>query len=205
MLLSCLSMLIIISQVLGRDVLPQKERYTPDYSGPYSNVSRVFQIIRSFSSLYAKYVRLDSAQKSREGSPLYLLRVTNFSVPEAIKTKILFSFGEHAREFFPVESMLFFLMDTMNSLRRSSTTKKTAALFMLNNVDLFVLPLVNPDGRLYIEKTSNYCWRGTSTGVDLNRNFAWEFGGPGSSALKTDEEYRGPYPFSGEQLMNTGR
>lgn len=180
---------------MGRDVLPQKEHYTPDYSGPYSNVSRVFQIIRGLSSLYSKYVKLESDWKSREGNPLYLLRVTNFSIPNTMKTKILFSFGEHAREFFPVESMLFFLMDTMNSLRKSSA-KKTAALFMLNNVDLFLLPLVNPDGRLYIEKTSNYCWRGTSTGVDLNRNFAWEFGGPGSSALQTDEEYRGPYALS---------
>lgn len=187
----------VITRVLGRDVLPQKERYTPDYSGPYSNVSGVYQFIRRFSSGYAKYVRVDASQTSREGNPLFLLRVTNFSVPEARKAKILFSYGEHAREFFPVESMRFFLLDVMESLSSSGATKKNA-LFMLNNVDLFLLPLVNPDGRLYIERTGNYCWRGTSTGVDLNRNFPWEFGGPGSSISQTDEEYRGPYPFSGK-------
>ncbi len=43
----------------------------------------------------------------------------------------------------------------------------------------------------------NYCWRGTSTGVDLNRNFDWCFGNKGSSGNRQDEEYRGDKPFSG--------
>ncbi|KAL5008934.1 hypothetical protein ScPMuIL_014515 [Solemya velum] len=54
----------------------------------------------------------------------------------------------------------------------------------------------NPDGRAYLERTKNYCWRGTGNGVDLNRNFDWEFGQKGSSSLKTDEEYRGTHAFS---------
>ena len=46
--------------------------------------------------------------------------------------------------------------------------------------------------------SGNYCWRGTSTGVDLNRNFDWNFGGAhGSSRDPKDEEYRGAYAFSG--------
>ena len=57
--------------------------------------------------------------------------------------------------------------------------------------------MVNPDGRQYVENTRNYCWRGTSTGVDLNRNFDWHFGDKGSSGDRTDEEYRGTHAFSG--------
>lgn len=33
----------------------------------------------------------------------------------------------------------------------------------------------------YLEKTKDYCWRGMGNGVDVNRNFPWEYGGPGSS------------------------
>ncbi|XP_062503246.1 carboxypeptidase O-like isoform X2 [Corticium candelabrum] len=190
-----LQLCMITQTCMARDVLPQIELYTPDYSRAYNNVSSVYQFIKRFSSLYATYVRLDDRQTSLKGHPLYLMRLTNFSVPEARKIKVLFSYGEHPREFFPVESMRFFLLDVMNSLSGFGMAKKKI-VFMLNNVDLFVLPLVNPDGRLYIEKTFNYCWRGTSRGVDLNRNFDWEFGGPGSSDSQTDEEYRGLYPFS---------
>ncbi|XP_076350835.1 carboxypeptidase A5-like isoform X7 [Tachypleus tridentatus] len=67
---------------------------------------------------------------------------------------------------------------------------------MLSKVDLFIIVLLNPDGREYIEKSHNYCWRGTSTGVDVNRNFNWNYGGEGSSSETGSEELRGPQPFS---------
>ncbi|XP_060078938.1 carboxypeptidase A5-like isoform X2 [Ylistrum balloti] len=67
---------------------------------------------------------------------------------------------------------------------------------ILSKVDLFIIGMANPDGRSLLEQESNYCWRGTSTGVDLDRNFDWEFGGKGSSSDPTDEEYKGTQPFS---------
>ena len=67
----------------------------------------------------------------------------------------------------------------------------------MNELDIYIIVLANPDGRQYVEKTHNYCWRGTSTGVDINRNFDWEFGAKGSSSDKTDEEYHGTRAFSG--------
>ena len=33
-------------------------------------------------------------------------------------------------------------------------------------------------------------------GVDINRNFDWEYGGAGSSVDPASEEFRGPHPFS---------
>lgn len=48
-----------------------------------------------------------------------------------------------------------------------------------------------------VEENTNYCWRGNARGVDLNRNYDWEFGGPGSSADPNDEEFRGEHAFSG--------
>ena len=69
-------------------------------------------------------------------------------------------------------------------------------------MELFIVAIVNPDGRKFVEQTANYCWRGTSTGVDLNRNFDWHFGDKGSSADKHDEEYRGTHPFSGDFSYN---
>ena len=78
----------------------------------------------------------------------------------------------------------------------------TVMLFYLQT-DIYIIVLTNPDGRLYIEKHLNYCWRGTSNGVDLNRNFDWRYGDRGSSVKKTDEEYRGVHPFSGNILIYT--
>lgn len=70
--------------------------------------------------------------------------------------------------------------------------------------------MLNPDGRIHLEQTGDYCWRNTGTskittamtlsrsarGVDLNRNFDWEFNGPGSSSKRGHEEYNGGFAFS---------
>lgn len=60
--------------------------------------------------------------------------------------------------------------------------------------------MVNLDGRYYVEKIKNYCWRGISIGVDFDRNFGWEFGGKGSLSDIEDEEYRGKDLFLGKLL-----
>ena len=175
-----------------RDVQRVVERYVPDYEH-YHNVSSLIRFLGSFSAAHEGFVRLDDSYKSRLANPVFVLRLTNFSASEKRKIKILFSYGEHAREFFPVESMLHFLKKTLQAKNENSAK---SASFILDNFDVFIVPMLNPDGRLYVEKTNNYCWRGTATGVDVNRNFDWCFGGGGSSNDSRDEEYRGLYPFS---------
>jgi hypothetical protein len=78
----------------------------------------------------------------------------------------------------------------------SNTTGSHVGQWLLANFELTLVAMANPDGRHRLEATENYCWRGTSTGVDLNRNFDFDFGGQGSSANPKDEEFRGPFAGS---------
>jgi murein tripeptide amidase MpaA len=64
--------------------------------------------------------------------------------------------------------------------------------------DLWVVPVVNPDGYQYSWSTDRY-WRKNRRdrhGVDLNRNFSVAWGGAGSSRNERAENYRGAYAFS---------
>ncbi|KAH9499639.1 carbamoyl-phosphate synthase (glutamine-hydrolyzing) cpa2 [Bulinus truncatus] len=88
--------------------------------------------------------------------------------------------------------MFYFLRNVTLGLE----TSRTISEWILNNFDIYIIALANPDGRDYIEKFKNYCWRGTRNGVDINRNFDWNFGDIGSSKDPNDGEYRGPYAFS---------
>nr|XP_002737182.2 PREDICTED: zinc carboxypeptidase A 1-like [Saccoglossus kowalevskii] len=151
-------------------------------------------------------MRIDKEFKSRQGRSQYIIRLTNFSDSRTFtgsnrlshqKPKILLSFGEHAREFFPVESMLYLLQNITGGLTAAKgSLEESFSRTVLSKLDLFIVAMVNPDGRHYVQETGNYCWRGTSTGVDLNRNFDWHFGGKGSSGNSKDEEYRGVHAFS---------
>ncbi|EDV21753.1 uncharacterized protein TRIADDRAFT_59794 [Trichoplax adhaerens] len=196
------------------DVKPRQELYYPDYN-IYHNYKTTKELIITLADNFKDYIRLDLSYVSRLGEPQLLVRVTNFTHlkkqnitnywrndSSKKRVKLLISSGEHARELIPTESVIFLLTNITNGLKHSGDKRPmdNAAYrfshYILTYVDLFIIVMLNPDGRKYAERTRNYCWRGTSTGVDLNRNFEWQFGGSGSSSNKEDEEYRGPHSFS---------
>jgi hypothetical protein len=193
----------------SRDVSPQRELYLPDYS-VYHNLSSIQSELETIAYRNPKFVHIDWAYASRELRPQMVLRVSNFSshgwtstasesMPRSHqKLKLLLSFGEHAREFLPVETMFHLLRNLTSGLAYPPESyEERHSRMILSKVDLYIVGIMNPDGRDYIERTDNFCWRGTSTGVDLNRNFDWQFGKKGSSSKADDEEYRGEKPFSG--------
>ena len=68
--------------------------------------------------------------------------------------------------------------------------------------EVFVFPVLNPDGYEY-SWTTNRLWRknrrlnsGGSYGVDLNRNWGWQWGGAGTSTQQSNDTYRGTAAFS---------
>lgn len=195
-------------QTFGGDVEPRPELYIPNYK-IYHNLSSLNKEITRLVAQNPNYIHLNEKYLSRNKASQFVLHLKNFSQSgrtqqtlSSPKQKVLLSFGEHAREFFPVESALYFLKNITAGLTKPATSaqyKFSRTIF--SNLEIFIIVLANPDGRHYIEKTKNYCWRGTSIGVDLDRNFDWNFGGKGSSSKPFDEEYRGHSSLSGERSV----
>jgi carboxypeptidase T len=72
----------------------------------------------------------------------------------------------------------------------------------VNAAEIWIVPMLNPDGHQY-SVTTDRLWRKNrrnngdgSYGVDLNRNYGYGWGGPGSSGDTFSEIYRGPAAFS---------
>lgn len=75
--------------------------------------------------------------------------------------------------------------------------------YLVNNREIYFVPIVNPDGFLYNQQNNpggGGNWRknrrnnGGSYGVDLNRNYSYQWGydNQGSSPTPSSETYRGP-------------
>lgn len=193
-------MSFLLLPVSSLDVKPQIEKIIPNYN-IYHNLSAIQSTLDKFCVDNKDFVHLLEPEHhiSKQGRKQYILHIRNFQIPDDLKfVKVLLSFGEHAREFLPIESLLYLLEKLMHNFRTGNLD------IDLNRIELYIIVICNPDGRLIVEKTNNYCWRGTSTGVDVNRNFQWEFGGKGSSSDPQDEEYRGPKPFSGIYFLILG-
>ena len=100
----------------------------------------------------------------------------------------------HAREYTTAELALRFAEQLLNGYGTNPD-----ATWLLDHAELHVVPMVNPDGRLFAE--AGQSWRkNTNTdvgcpslpGVDLNRNHTFKWGTGGSSTSPCDETYRGP-------------
>jgi len=76
---------------------------------------------------------------------------------------------------------------------------------MIDNFDIYVAPILNPDGYEYTRTNKrNRYWRknrgknpgSNCIGVDLNRNWGYKWGGMGASTNPCSDTYRGSKAFS---------
>lgn len=160
------------------DMRPSVEKYLPNYDF-YHNLSRMNQCLHHVSSQYSEFLDVQMRYRSRMGLTQYVLRVSNFSLDSVTENKsdnrsrIFFSYGEHAAEFFPVQSMFHLIENiTQGYDLPQETYGGKFTRYLLNNFDLYILTIVNPDGRTIVEKTRNYCHMGTAKNADLNSDLA---------------------------------
>lgn len=109
---------------------------------------------------------------------------------------------QHAREWITPPVALYFAYRLVAEYSVNTRVRE-----YLDRLEVYVVPVVNPDGYVYT-RTTDRLWRkigdtsGLLTGgqaiygVDLNRNWGYQWGGAGSSGNPFSEIYRGSAPFS---------
>ena len=169
----------------------------------YRTVEETYAAAEAIASLYpglATWIDIgDSWEKTQPGDApgfdLMVLRLTNAVIPG--QKPILFAVSSiHARELAPAELLTRFaehLVDNYGS--------DPDVTWLLDYHEIHLLLQANPDGRKWAERVNywrkntdnSYCSDTPMRGVDLNRNFDFEWGCcNGSSGIHCDEVYRGP-------------
>lgn len=110
---------------------------------------------------------------------------------------IYFDALHHAREPQAMASIVYYMYWLLENYGTNPE-----ATYLLNNREIFFVPVVNPDGYVYNQTTNpngGGFWRknrrnnGSCFGVDLNRNYNYGWGtSSGSSSDPCSETYRGP-------------
>lgn len=151
---------------------------------------------------------IDPLNLSHQGNPVWWVKISdnpdiNEDEPEVLYTSLI-----HAREGIGVQQMIFFMLHLLENYESNPNIQA-----LVNNRELYFVPVVNPDGYKYNQQTNpsgGGMWRknrrnnGGSYGVDLNRNFGYKWGldNTGSSPYPSDDTYRGPSPFSEPETQN---
>ncbi|XP_017292307.1 carboxypeptidase A5 [Kryptolebias marmoratus] len=139
--------------------------------------------------------------QSYEGRPLNVLK---FSTGGTNHPAIWIDTGIHSREWVTQASGIWFAKKIVKEYGRDP-----ALTAILNNMDIFLEIVTNPDGYYYTH-TSNRMWRKTRKpnsgssciGVDPNRNWDAGFGGPGASSYPCSETYCGPRAHSESEVKS---
>ncbi|MBK9291565.1 MAG: immune inhibitor A [Bacteroidetes bacterium] len=147
-------------------------------------------------------------QPSIEGNPIWWVKISNNPNVNEDKPKVLYTSLIHAREGIGVQQMIYFMLWLLENYQTNPM-----ATLIVDNFQLYFVPVVNPDGYLFNEANSPQgggMWRknrrnnGGSFGVDINRNFGYKWGldNSGSSPTPSSETYRGTGPFSEPETTN---
>ncbi len=175
--------------------------------GGYFTYDEMVIILEWMHTTYPNLIsKIDTIKgyKTTDGNSILYLRVSDNPNADEDEPEVLYTALHHAREPNSLSQMIFYLWYLLENYESNPEIK-----YLVNNTEMYFVPCVNPDGYKLNEKTKPQgggMWRkntrkdntGKVVGVDLNRNygFEWGFDDVGSSIDPNSNTYRGTSAFS---------
>jgi carboxypeptidase T len=183
----------------------------------YLSNSAINQSLSYLQSHYSICQRFRLPERSVEGRWIYGIRIAGGDLEH--RHAVLLIGGVHARELINPDLLVSFALDLCDAYDTGSDLTfgpKTYTAFQVRLIvealEIYIVPLVNPDGRRYVQMTGgDPWWRKNRSpnpgqpcrGVDLNRNydFLWP-SGIGTSTSSCSEVFKGSGAFSEPETRN---
>ncbi len=170
---------------------------TDPTAGLYHTYAEIESELHTFATSYPAIASVSSIGKSVEQRDLWAIKISDNVDQDEEEPTVVFLGCHHAREWISVDVPFLIAKYLLENYSADTSVAR-----LVDNAEIWIAPMVNPDGHQY-SVTSERLWRknrrnnGDGTyGVDLNRNYSYQWGGPGSSGDSYSEIYRGPSPFS---------
>ena len=174
-----------------------------DYPAGYTGFHTYAEMVADIHAVQAAHpgiVRLSSIGTSDKGRTLWVAKVSDNVATDEPEPEVLYDGLHHGNEPMGLEMtlrILHWLAEGYGSDSRITT--------IVDAREVWIVFAVNPDGQAYDYGSGRLRnWRrnrqptaGTPyVGTDLNRNYGYRWGGPGSSGNPASSRFRGKAPFS---------
>ncbi len=182
----------------------------------YMTATEIIDSLVTLSQNFPTITHIDTLAWSSNGEyPLVCMKISdNPYIDEIDEPAALFVGCHHSREWQTPGTVLFFA----DSLLRAYQSGDSIAVKYINDLEIFIYPLMNPEGYQYSRDVYNY-WRKTRVympqydeyGVDPNRNYGvsgyplQSWGTTVNSATTHDpssDVFCGPHPFTGTEAAS---
>ncbi len=166
----------------------------PRYFDVTRAVARIDEMVAKYPTIATKVdlSALPGAAKTHEGRSIFALKLSGKPVAGG-KPAVVIVAQHHAREL----NAGFIAQAAMERIA-SGYGKDAALTKLLDEREVYIVPIVNPDG-VNTVFTEERMWRKNkaknsdgSRGVDINRNYPFLFGACGTSEQGSSEVYKGP-------------
>lgn len=156
----------------------------------YHNLQDIYDYLYYLEETFPKLCSVYNIGRSFEGRPIKLLKISN---KNPNNKAIFVEGGIHANEWVSPAAVTYIINQFVTNYQNESLSIK--------NIDWYFVPVLNPDGYEYSYNVERL-WRKNRSrsknciGVDLNRNWGYNWGKNGSSSDPCSGIYRGRKPFS---------
>lgn len=185
---------------------PTPKNYSYGSMGGYLTYDEALDELDKMVSLYPDLLSPRTAIDTiltHEGRSIYWMRLSDNANVEEDEPEVLYTALHHAREPNSLAQMIYYMWYLLENYESDSEVK-----YLVDNTEMYFIPIVNPDGYVYngltnpegggLWRKNRYAIDSTVVGVDLNRNYGYEWGfdNQGSSNNPGRDTYRGPSAFS---------
>jgi len=170
--------------------------------GYYFNYWEMRDTLARLAALYPAITEIDTSMRTYQNRALWCLKISDNPNVTENEPQVFFNGATHAREPMGAQTCISFA-----SLVCQDYGHDSLATWLVNNREIYIVPVMNPDGYVYNSDSggSSSYWRknrhiivAPDVGIDLNRNygFKWGYDNNGSSPTPGSEVYRGPSRWS---------
>jgi len=161
--------------------------------------SSLEQLLTDYPNLASLHDIGDSWEKTQgiADRDIWAIKISTNAATSKKDKRVLFVGAHHAREWISVEVPLLLAKYLLENYAHNTHIQS-----LLSNGEIWIVPMVNPDGHQYSVDVDRW-WRKNrrpnsdgSFGVDLNRNYAYKWSEPGSSDDPSANTYHGVSAFS---------
>uniref|UniRef100_A0A8C1HG27 Carboxypeptidase A2 (pancreatic) n=2 Tax=Cyprinus carpio TaxID=7962 RepID=A0A8C1HG27_CYPCA len=172
----------------------------------YHDLETIYSFMDTLVASHSNLISKVNIGRTYENRTMYVLK---FSTGGVKKPAIWIDAGIHAREWISHATAVWLA----DRIATDFMGNRAPVPSILSHMDIFLMIVANPDGYVFTHLSPNphyRLWRKSRSatsnpkcpGVDLNRNWDAEFGGPGASDDPCAEDYRGPSAQSEIEVKN---
>ena len=191
---------VIEGKMTLAEYILQSARDFPPADSAYHNYKETTELLKNLASHNPDVASLFSIGRTIEGRDIWCLRISAGAKGRAAGAKpgAVYIGNHHAREHLSNEVALLFGVWLLEH-KNDADIKR-----YIDTLDIYIIPMLNPDGVEYDIRTGKYQWQrknmrvniDKTIGVDLNRNYDSWWGGTGSSHYTYSDTYCGTAAFS---------